>query len=210
MEAATTWISGLGHELVRLEPEVAAGLIVAALLAMLAYLRGKAKRVRMHTRRVLLYVSQGGTCRDPMAKAITEQLFASRRLKHPIDIYAVGVMPVDTTASYGARKVIEEMYSVDLLRNHKPATAPKELIERADLILVMDKKLFDATDVTLPRSKTHILKEFFGLKGDIADPYRATGERDPETMKRYRDCANELREILSNHLDDLLRALDAV
>ena len=162
------------------------------------------------THKVLVYVSSGSTCRDPMAKAITEQLLVGRKLKHPVDVYAVGLVPSATQASYGARQAIKEMYNADLLRDHKPVAFTDELVDKAVLILVMDKKLFNATKDRLPRNKTHILKEFFGLSGDVANPWRPWGGRDPKTLERYRRCAGELKQILSTHMDTLLNALGAV
>jgi protein-tyrosine-phosphatase len=159
------------------------------------------------THKVLVYVSSGSTCRDPMAKAITEQLLAGRRLKHPVDIYAVGLVPSGTQTSYGARQAIKEMYNADLLKDHKPTAITDELVAKADLILVMDKKLFDATKNTLPQNKTHILKDFFGLDGDVTDPWKSIGERDPKMLERYKKCADELKQILSTHMDTLLNAL---
>jgi protein-tyrosine-phosphatase len=202
-------ISDLFHLIVSLWREVLAGIITAGVVAVLVYLYANVPAIFRRKHRVLVYVSAGSTCRDPMAKAITEQLLAGRKLKHPVDVYAVGLVPSGKEASFGAREVIKEMYKADLLKDHKPVAFTDELVNKADLILVMDKGLFDTTQNTLPRSKTHILKEFFGLKGDIVDPYQYEGERDPNTLQRYRNCANELRQILSTNLDTLLNALDA-
>jgi protein-tyrosine-phosphatase len=145
-----------------------------------------------------------------MAKAITEQLLVGRKLKHPVDIYAVGLVPKAKQASYGAQQAIKEMYNADLLKDHKPVTFTEELVDKADLILMMDKKLFNATKDRLPQNKTYILKEFFGESGDVANPWRPWGGRDPKTLERYRTCAAELKQILSTHLDTLLNALGAV
>jgi protein-tyrosine-phosphatase len=190
--------------------EILGGVIAAGVVAVLVYLWTRAHRLASRTHRVLVYVSSGSTCRDPMAKVITEQILASRKLKHPIDIYAVGLAPTDKEASFGAQEIIKEMYHHDFLKNHKPAPVTAKLVNKANLILVMDKKLFDATESTLPRSKTYMLKPFFGLDGDITDPYHEHGERDPATLERYRACAAELKEILSQHIDKLLRALGAL
>ena len=189
--------------------EVLIGVIVAGVLGILAYFwRTLPRPDRKH--KVLVYVSAGSTCRDPMAKAITEQLLIARRLKHPVDVYAVGLAPTETEPTYAARETIKDMYHRDLLRDHKPAPLTAELVKKADLILVMDKRLYEATEFTLPRAKTHILKEFFGLHGDVVDPYWAVGERDPQTLVRYRACADELKKLLSENMDTLLKALGAV
>lgn len=200
------------HELLNLMSsfwlEVLAGVIAAGVVAFLAYLYQILPPWRAR-RKVLVYVSSGSTCRDPMAKAITEQLLVGRRLKHPIDIYAVGLAPTETGPTFAAQHTINEMFGRDLLKNHKPSPLTPDLVKKADLILVMDKRLYETTEFTLPREKTHILKEFFGLHGDVADPYRGAGERDAQTLARYKACADELRKILSENIDNLLRALGA-
>jgi protein-tyrosine-phosphatase len=188
---------------------VVAGVIVAVILAVAGYFYATIRVLPRRNHKVLVYVSAGSTCRDPMAKAITDQLLEERKLKTPVDVYSVGLVPSDKEASWGARQAIKGMYGEDLLQNHKPKGLTRKLVNRADLILVMDQRLFDSTEYTLPRSKTHMFKPFFGLSGDIEDPYRMSGERDPETLARYEKCANELRKILSEHMDVLLRALEA-
>ena len=184
---------------------VFAGVIATGVVACLAYLYRILPPRRRH--KVLVYVSMGGTCRDPMAKVITEQLLRGRKLRYPVDVYAVGLVPSEREPSFAARNAIKEMYNRDLLNDHKPSPVTPDLIDKADLILVMDKHLYDTTETTLPREKTHVLKEFFGLQGDIVDPYYTMGNRDPKTLARYKAIADELREILSANMDTLLKAL---
>jgi protein-tyrosine-phosphatase len=192
--------------------------IVEVILALLGVLGGwllyRLKTVgdRLRpTHRVLVFVSSGGTCRDPMAKAITDQLLAHLELKHPVDVHAIGLALGDSTeASWGARQAIKELYGSDLLKDHKPTADSAALIRRAKIILVMDRGLLESSKKRLPPEKTYLLKEFFGLTGDVVDPFSRVGQRSPETLERYKRCATELREILSGHLDVLLKALDAV
>jgi protein-tyrosine-phosphatase len=121
------------------------------------------------------------------------------------------LVPSGTEASFGARETIKKMYREDLLKDHRPSTFTPELVDKADLILVMDKHVLNATTATLPANKTHLLKEFFLQQDDdIVDPYQEKGERDQATLRRYEACADELRRIISTHLDGLLKALDAV
>jgi hypothetical protein len=63
------------------------------------------------------------------------------------------------------------MYDEDLLLDHKPEMLTPELVRRADLILAMDGSLLTTPGKTLPRGKTFSLKEFFGEKGDVEDPW---------------------------------------
>ena len=161
-------------------------------------------------RKVLVYVSSGGTCRDPMAKAITEQLLKNVKLKYPIDIYAVGMNPSDneTTASFAAQQTIKDMYNHDLLKKHRPMRISSRLMDKADLILVMDRHLFEGNKSTFPLEKTHVFQKFFtGVDGDIPDPYELFGAKDPVTLARYKACAEEIKKIISNNLGVLLKAL---
>jgi protein-tyrosine-phosphatase len=142
-----------------------------------------------------------------MAKAITSKLLESRRPKHHIEIKAVGLGPiVKSEASYAARYVIKEMYNEDLLKDHKPELITPKLANEADLILVMDDKLVAARGKTLPEGKTFLLKDFLGKSGDVTDPW--PDGKDEETLSRYRRCAEDLRQVLTENLDLLVRKVD--
>jgi protein-tyrosine-phosphatase len=160
-------------------------------------------------RKTLVFLSSGGTCRDPMAKAITTKLLETRRLKHAISVRAVGLRPTPKSkVSYAARYAIREMYNQDLLKRHRPRQLTPRLIEEADLILAMDRSLLvPSRDKTrLPPEKTHVLKEFFGRKGDVDDPW--PDGKDQKTLARYRRCAEELRGLLTDNFDRLASVLD--
>lgn len=157
--------------------------------------------------KTLLYVSSGGTCRDPMAKAITTKLLENRKLRHPLHVRAMGMGPLTKPeASYAARFVIKKIYHDDLLANHKPELLTPEIVQQADLILVMDKKLMLTPGKSFPAEKTFIFKEFFGLKGDIPDPY--PDGKDQVTLSRYRRCAEEIKSILEQNIEHLIQVLD--
>ncbi len=184
---------------------IVAGLTIGILLA--ASLLLLLRRYSRPTSKTLVFLSSGGTCPDPMAKAITTKLLENTKVKHPISIRAVGLGPVSRPeASYAARYVIKEMYNEDLLADHKPELLTAELAQEADLILAMDKSLLLTPGKTLPKEKTFLLKEFFGLEGDMSDPW--PDGKDPNTLSRYRRCAEELQQILTQNFDRLVRVLD--
>jgi len=141
-----------------------------------------------------------------MAKAIAERLVAGLTPRPRIRIRAAGLGPINKTeASYAARYAIREMYDEDLLKDHRPKLLTAELVDEADLILVMDHSLLGKPGKTLPSDKTYVLKEFLGLEGDVDDPY--PDGRDPETLRRYRETAEELRMLLTAHFDKIMNAL---
>jgi protein-tyrosine-phosphatase len=132
--------------------------------------------------RLLVYVSHGGTCRDPMAKAITEKLLAERAAGRGVRVEARGLSVNEAEASIGAREAIRRVYGDDLLQSHVPRQLTPRIEQEADLILVMSERMLN------PKSpaavKTAAFKAFFGMHGDIEDPWRADGNADAEAIAR--------------------------
>lgn len=153
---------------------------------------------------LLIFLSSGGTCRDPMAKVITEQTLQKLSLPFKVRIEAMALGPISKNCvSYGARNAIKEIYGKDLLVHHSPARATREILDKADLILVMDQSLL--LKKILPPQKSYLLKEFFGLSGDVIDPW--PDGKDQSTLSRYRKCAEEMKSIIESNVDRLIKAL---
>lgn len=154
--------------------------------------------------RLVVFVSQGGTCRDPMAKAILLKLVEGINIGYDLHVEALALgQSRKRQASHNARRVIEEMFGEDLLANHHPRTITRRLAEDADLILVMEEKLLNPK--VLPPEKTFALKAYFGLPGHIQDPW--PDRSDDASMSRYRNCCQELRTILKSNLPRLIEDL---
>lgn len=165
------------------------------------------RRIRQPNK-CLVFLSSGGTCRDPIAKAIMERLLEKRNTKYNIMVFARALYPTTMTqASKGARYAIKEIFGQDLLDNHIPEQLTQNLIDQADLILAMDHDLISAPKgkVKLPQDKTYTVKQYFGEDGDIEDPY--PDGTDPATLARYKKCAEELNRILSANVDSLLERI---
>jgi len=210
---AAAVIAGSAYVWVRLHldvaglPAVSTSLVLAVATAAASVMLWTRWRSR---RKTLVFLSAGGTGRDPMAKAITTKLLDTRRLKHPIDIHAVALGPVSAAqAEFAARYVIKEMYGEDLLADHKPAQLTPDLAKKADLILVMDRSLMTTPGKVLPAEKTFLLKAFLGAGGndlDVVDPW--PDGKSEATLARYRACAEGLRDVLTQNLDRLIGVLD--
>jgi protein-tyrosine-phosphatase len=119
-----------------------------------------------------------------------------------VEAYALGP-PSKAEASAGARQAITAIYGEDLLADHQPKMISSAIAAEADLILVMDHSLLKLK--VLPADRTFVLKPFFGLEGDVADPWPDTG--DDAAAARYARCANELKQILETHLDRIFQFL---
>jgi protein-tyrosine-phosphatase len=151
--------------------------------------------------KVVTFVSYGGTCRDPMAKAITLKLLEANPPGFRLRVEAGGLFqPTATTVSYAAREAIREMFGEDLLANHRVSKMTAERIAEADLILVMAASLLQKN--TFHPGKTFFLKPFLGLEGDVEDPF--PDGADPATLARYRNCAHELHDTLQKNIGRLV------
>jgi len=167
-----------------------------------AWLRdiGIAKSV---SEKLVVFVSHGGTCRCAMAKIVARKAFEGRTLPFPIRFESMAAIYGNSVrASNGARKAITDAFGKDLLESHRVMKRNKGIIEDADLILVMDKKLRSG----LPVRKTHLLSEFFGFKGDVKNPWPDT-EKDAE--QKYRNCLEQLRSFIEPSVNRLIGALQS-
>jgi len=138
----------------------------------------------------ILLVCGGNTCRSPMAKVILEQkLKAKGKLgAFTIDSAAYGYSTYQG-ASVDARGAIKELYGEDFLVSHTTKRLTPDLVEQADLILVMEEEMKEG----LPPNKTWTLKEYAGGTGDVADPFGGT-------LSTYLECAKELSSLLEKVL----------
>ena len=153
--------------------------------------------------KLLLYVSHGGTCRDPMAVIITQILMREKRVNMNLIVKGQALYKHDLTVSNGARHAIKQIYGADFFLNYTPEQISEEICNEADLILVMSKENLSTLLKRFPsvKNKSYVFKEFFGSEGDINDPFLM----DNET---YIKCANEMKEIITERFDCLINALN--
>ncbi len=123
---------------------------------------------RSNSVKKILLVCAGNICRSPMAKVIFEQKLKeiSKLNEFKIDSAACDG-PTDQSATTEAREAIMRMYGKDLLASHKPKNLTQDMVQHADLILVMSEKMKEG----LPVGKAYTLKEYAGDAGSIADPF---------------------------------------
>lgn len=149
----------------------------------------------VQSKKTILFVCSGNTCRSPMAKVILERkLKDMAKLGQFMAESAACDTPSSTKASPYAREAIKTLYGEDLLAAHKPKSLTPKIIEKADLILVMTSPMKHG----LPTAKTYTLKEYGGGDDDIMDPFG--GDLDC-----YLKCANELSDSLDKVIARLLK-----
>lgn len=98
--------------------KIIAAVFIAFAIGGIYFLRDKCAlffRKTLPSKPILILASTGGTCRDPMAKAIVEQALGKKAKK--IKIIACGIMQGSTSSpSKAARIVLTETYGIDLLK----------------------------------------------------------------------------------------------
>ena len=153
--------------------------------------------------RVLLFVSDGGTCRCAMAKVALEHALRGRRLPYNLRVVSVAHKFGGTNeASHGARRAVYDAYGSDLLERHRVTRRNPGLVADADLILVMEEQLREG----LPAEKTHAFNPFLGGCGDVKNPW--PDDEDEEADFRYRDCMHRIRTSVEQGADRILSYLD--
>lgn len=158
--------------------------------------------------RTLVFVSTGGTCRDPMAAVIARELLKGRN--PPVKVYAAGIAKGHSRrASKAARFVVREALGTDLLRTHRTRVLDGSLVARSDLILAMQPSYVKEIVKLFPsaKTKTYTIHGFLGLSGSIENPYRGPDEMDEKTLVRYRAAFTCIREVLTKHIDRIYAAL---
>ena len=142
----------------------------------------------------ILFICSGNTCRSPMAKVILEQkLKAIVEIgRFEVDSAAYGD-PTDENANPNAIEAIKSLFGDDLLSSHSSKKLTSDLIERADVILVMEGGMKKGR----PQEKTWTLLEYAGGSGDIGDPIGYS-------VEIYIDCAHEISDALDKALNKLV------
>lgn len=137
-------------------------------------------------KKTLLFVCTGNTCRSPLAAAFARQVLDKDRWQ----VLSCGLAAAKgLEASQGSRQAAGQ-YGLDL-SSHRSTGVSRELLDRADLVLAMSRGHLVMLARMFPqfKEKFHLLKEFVGLSGDVADPFGGSQEE-------YDRCAAELKSLV--------------
>lgn len=140
----------------------------------------------------ILFVCTGNTCRSAMAAAMMNDIAVKNDLDILIDsagVFAeIGGRATDEAVRAMAKREID-------LTSHRTKPLTDELIDMADLILVMTaahKQLIDG----IARGKAKTLLEYAGYDGDIPDPFGGDDEEYEETANKIYDALVDIAEKL--------------
>lgn len=147
------------------------------------------------TKKRILFVCTGNTCRSVMAAALAQRILAGMPLEGvQVEIASSGLaaMPGDS-ASAGAVTVMREK-GIDL-SGHRSSLLTRQDVEDADLVLTMTSGHREVLCRIVPscKDKIHTLAQYAGTFGDVPDPF---GQSDHV----YRRVAVTLEELVISAL----------
>lgn len=122
----------------------------------------------------LLFVCTGNTCRSPLAEALARREFGRRGWVHVVAVASAGVAAgADEPASEQAVQVAASD-GLDLSQ-HRSQPATGELVEWADLVLVMSSSHLRAVEAHAAPGKVSLLGDFAaggpGCGAGVPDPF---------------------------------------
>jgi protein-tyrosine-phosphatase len=146
---------------------------------------------------LILFVCTGNTCRSPIAAAIARRIAQERGLGH-LDLGSAGTSAVDgQPASDGALLVgIERQLD---LTEHRARQLTPELVDQADLILVMGPHHLERVEALGGTGKAYLLTDYSARSNigrPVTDPFG--GDLDV-----YRATVDELESEIQRAVDRL-------
>ena len=146
----------------------------------------------------ILFVCHGNICRSPMAEFIMKELLRKQGLEGVFEVASAATSSEELgNGVYPPVRRILEARGIDCSGKRARRLTPADY-ERWDLFVGMDqanlrnmRRLFDND----PAGKVHLLHEFGGLPGEVADPWY-TGEFRRTEEEICAGCASLLAWLL--------------
>lgn len=132
----------------------------------------------------ILFVCTGNTCRSPLAEVLARTEVARRGWTH-VEVRSAGAAARDgAPASEGSLRAAEAG-GLDL-SGHRSTALDSELVEWADLVLVMSRGHLEAVRSLGGAEKVELLGVFAspdGVGSEVPDPFGADASRYAETFR---------------------------
>ncbi|MDD5120281.1 MAG: L-threonylcarbamoyladenylate synthase [Candidatus Omnitrophica bacterium] len=147
----------------------------------------------------ILFVCTGNSCRSVMAEMYLKKLLTKMK-REDVEVSSAGMMALEGAgASFETRQVLAQE-GIDA-GMHRAQRVTKELVDRADIILVMEKIHEERVLELAPRVKNRLflLKEFAKINDNslnIADPVGGSYEFYKEIFSTIKDAVERISKII--------------
>lgn len=145
----------------------------------------------------LLFICTGNTCRSPMAEAIARRLAAERGLTD-LHVSSAGIGAAENSPVSDGALLVAMEHGLDLSA-HRARQLTRELVDEADLILVMGASHLERVRALGGEDKVAMLTHFASrgeIERSVSDPFGAG-------LEIYRRTFEELEAEIGRALDRL-------
>ncbi len=157
----------------------------------------------------MLFVCTGNTCRSPMAQGILKKMLRDNQIEG-VKVASAGTYGLDCACASPLALQVARAHGVNL-SPHRSRELTKEMIKKADLILVMSQQHLDHIRQTDPEAvdRTYLLKAFPRRDAASNEDSKAgvLSIKDPVggSLEDYEKAFFEIKEELTRIFPELLQ-----